>query len=137
MFRGFAFGRELELQMFIKPQKMIEEIKFEDNNVCPPDAKPVLAAVLITEHAYERAKERLKWKSKVLDKMAEKAFLEGIKHKDTKGSLMRYLTKLWFNYKHCNNVRIYGENIFFFCDNRLITVYQLPNDLRKHVKYCR
>lgn len=68
---------------------MIEEIKVEDNNVCPPDAKPVLAAVLITEHAYERAKERLKWKSKVLDKMAEKAFLEGIKHKDTKGSLMR------------------------------------------------
>lgn len=102
-----------------------------------PDAKPLLAVVLITEHAYERAKERLKWKSKVLDKMAEKAFLEGIKHKDTKGSLMRYLTKLWFNYKHCNNVRIYGENIFFFCDNRLITVYQLPNDLRKHVKHCR
>jgi len=134
--RGFAFGRELELQMFIKQQKMIEEIKVEDNNVSPPDAKPVLVAVLITEHAYERAKERLNWKSKVLDKMAEKAFLEGIKHKDTKGSLIRYLTKLWFNYKHCNNVRIYGENIFFFCDNRLITLYQLPNHLRKHVKYC-
>ncbi len=119
----FAFGRELEVQIFIKPQKMIEEIKVEDNNV--------------TEHAYERAKERLGWKSKVLEKMAEKAFLEGIKHKDTKGSLMRYMTKLWFKYKHCNNVRIYGENIFFFCDNKLITVYQLPNDLRKHVKYCR
>jgi len=27
-------GRELELQMFIKPQKMIEKIKVEDNNVC-------------------------------------------------------------------------------------------------------
>lgn len=24
---------------------MIEEIKVEDNNVCPPDAKPVLCAV--------------------------------------------------------------------------------------------
>lgn len=101
------------------------------------EANPLLAAVLITEHAYERAKERLSWKSKVLDKMAEKAFLEGIKHKDTKGSLNRYVTKLWFSYKHANNVRIYGENIFFFCDNRLITLYQLPNDLRKHVKYCR
>lgn len=95
-----------------------------------------LLVVIITKHAYDRAKERLKWKSKVLNKMAEKAFLEGIRHKDTKGSLMRYLTKLWFNYKHCNNVRIYGENIFLFCDNRLITIYQLPNDLRKHVKYC-
>lgn len=116
---GFAFGRELELQMFIKPQKMIEEIKVEDNNVCPHARRPVLVAVLITEHAHARAKERLVWKSKVLDKMAEKAFTEGIRHKDTKGSLMRYLTKLWFNYKHCNNVRIYGENIFFFLQQQI------------------
>lgn len=107
------------------------------NDGCPTEVRPVISLVLITEHAYDRAKERFGWKSKVLDKMAEKAFLEGIKHKNTKGSLMRYLTKLWFKYKHCNNVRIYGENIFFFCDNRLITVYQLPNDLRKHVKYCQ
>jgi len=106
-----------------------------------PSAKmeqnPMLAAVLITEHAFDRAKERLSWNNKVLSKMAEKAFMEGIKHKDTKGTLNRYVTKLWFSYKHCNNVRIYGENIFFFCDNRLITLYQLPNYLRKHVKYCR
>lgn len=106
-----------------------------------PSAKmeqnPMLAAVQVTEHAYQRAKERLSWNHKVCDKMSEKAFLEGIKHKDTKGSLHRYVTKLWFSYRHANNVRIYGENIFFFCDNRLITLYQLPNDLRKHVKYCR
>lgn len=109
----------------------IEDNKVEDYIVCPPDAEPVL----ITKHAYDRVKERLRWKSKVLDKMAEKIFLDGIKHKDTKGNLRRYLTKLWFSYKYCNNVRIYGENIFFFCDNRLITVYQLPNNLRKYVKY--
>ena len=109
----------------------IEDNKVEDYIVCPPDAEPVL----ITKHAYDRVKERLGWKSKVLDKMAEKIFLDGIKHKDTKGKLRRYLTKLWFSYKYCNNVRIYGENIFFFCDNRLITVYQLPNNLRKYVKY--
>lgn len=96
-----------------------------------------LNPVAITEHAYERAKERLSWKSKVLDKMAEKAFLKGIKHKDTKGSLNKYVTSLWFKYKHANNIRIYGENIYFFSDNTLITIYQLPNNLRKHVKYCK
>lgn len=109
----------------------------ENLNVSPQESNTMLGALLITEHAYERAKERLGWKTKALDKMAERAFLKGIKHRDTKGGLMRYLTKLWFSYKHCNNVRIYGENIFFFCDNKLITIYQLPNDLRKHVKYCR
>lgn len=44
---------------------MIEEMEVEDNNVCPPEVKPILPTVLITEHAYERAKERLGWKTKV------------------------------------------------------------------------
>lgn len=89
----------------------------------------------ITEHAYERAKERLSWNTKVLDKMAEKAYNEGIKHADTKGQLKKYVDKIWFKHKVCNNIRIYGENIFLFGNNRLITIYQLPNELRKHVKY--
>ena len=99
--------------------------------------EPVLAAVLITEHAYERAKERLGWKHDVLDRMAEKALNEGVKHGDTKGTLHRYITKLWFEYKHCNNVRIYGENIYFFCGNKLITLYRLEQKLIKHLRYCR
>ena len=90
-----------------------------------------------TDHAYERAKERLGWKRKVLDKMMEKAFFEGIQHKDTKGSLNRYITKLWFDYKFCNNVRIYGENIYFFKDSKLITLYRLDNKMVKHLKYCK
>lgn len=97
----------------------------------------ILPTVVITNHAYERAKERLSWNARTLDRMAERAFLEGVMHKDTKGSLNKYVAKLWFKYKHTNNVRIHGENIYFFSNNTLITLYQLPNELRKHVKYCR
>ena len=93
--------------------------------------------VIITKHAYERSKERLNWKPSVLDKMAEKAFLEGFSHKDAKGSLKKYITKLWFSYKHSDNVKIYGENIFFFNKNKLITLYQLPHNLRKFIKYSK
>lgn len=92
---------------------------------------------IATEHAYDRAKERLNWKAKVLDKMMQKAYEEGIQHKDTKGSLKRYITKLWFKYKFCNNVRIYGENIYFFCDQKLITLYRLDQKMIKHLQYCR
>lgn len=91
----------------------------------------------ITEHAYERAKERLGWKHDVLDKMAKKALTEGIQHKETKGTLHKYITKLWFEYKHCNNIRIYGENIYFFCDNKLITLYRLDQKLIKHLRYLK
>lgn len=96
-----------------------------------------LENIFITDHAYERARERLGWKHDVLDKMASKALIEGVKHGDTKGTLHRYITKLWFEYKTANNVRIYGENIYFFCDNKLITLYRLEQKLIKHLRYCR
>lgn len=88
----------------------------------------------ITIHAYEKAKERFKWKNKVLDKMALKALNEGMSHKDTKSRLNKYISRKWKMYKHCNNTRIYGENIYFFKDDVLITLYRLPNELIKYVK---
>ena len=90
--------------------------------------------VSVTQHAYDRAKERLRWRPEVLDKMAEKAFVDGVEHKDTKGSLNRYITKLWLEYRRANNIRIYGENIYLFCGNALVTVFQLPNNMRKRAK---
>ena len=92
---------------------------------------------IATDHAYEKAKERLGWKHNVLNKMMEKAFNEGIKHSDTKGTLNRYITKLWFKYKTANNIRIYGENVYFFCGKKLITIYRLEQKIIKHLKYCK
>lgn len=91
----------------------------------------------VTDHCYERAKERLSLSKNTFLKLAQKAFDIGLKHGDTKGSLKKYLDKLWFEHKHADNVRIYGENIYIFQANNLITVYQLPNDLRKHIKYSK
>lgn len=90
--------------------------------------------ILITEHAYDRAKERLSLSKNALDRLALKAFEEGIKHEDTKGKLNRYLTSLFMTYKKANNIRVYGENVFLFCNNSLVTVYQLTYALRKYIK---
>lgn len=90
--------------------------------------------LVITDHAYDRAKERLSLSKDSFCRLALKAYTEGIKAKECKGRLKRYLDKLWFQYKNANNVIIYGENIFFFKDNVLITVYQLPYELRKFIK---
>ena len=54
--------------------------------------------IKITEHAYERAKERLRFKSEVLDKMAAVAYEEGLKHSESKGLLKKYITSLFFQY---------------------------------------
>lgn len=90
-------------------------------------------SVVITEHAYKRAKERYKWKAKVLDKMANKAFLEGVKHSETKGRLNKHINRLWMRYRTANNIRIYGEDIFFFVGNKLITLYRLESEYIKYL----
>lgn len=89
----------------------------------------------ITDHAYERAKERLSLNKAALERLAVKALEQGKKHSDTKGQLKKYIDGLWFRHRNANNVRLYGENLFLFVDNTLVTVYQLPNNLRKHMKY--
>lgn len=89
--------------------------------------------LIITDHAYKRAKERFRWKRSSLDRTAREAFKNGITHKDTKGSLNRFITKLWKEYENCGNIRIYGEVIYFFKGSLLITLYQIPNKYKKYV----
>ena len=38
-----------------------------------------MSDISATHHAYKRAKERIGWKPKVLDKMMKKAYKDGIK----------------------------------------------------------
>lgn len=88
----------------------------------------------ITNHAFDRAKERLSLNRKSFQRLAEKAFSDGLKHSDVKGRLHRYLDKTFLEYRQASNIRIYGENMFLFRDNVLITVYLVPNELRKNLK---
>lgn len=90
--------------------------------------------ISITAHAYRRGKERLGYSRKTLERIAVKAFTEGVLHRETKGQLNKFVTKIYLQYCKANNIRIYGENIFLFIDAKLITVYQVPVELRNHIK---
>lgn len=90
--------------------------------------------IIITDHAYLRAKERLSFSPSTLDRLAPKAFSGGITHKDTKGKVNRYITKLWNYNKSINNIRVYGEVVFLFSDNILVTLYQIPNEFKRMIK---
>ena len=87
--------------------------------------------IYITDHAYDRMKERLGWNRKAAARMAKKAFEEGVEHKDTVGSLHRYLDYVYLGHCNANQMRIYGEALFIFYGNRLITVYALPTKYRR------
>jgi hypothetical protein len=94
-------------------------------------------AIVITKHAFERAKRRLSFTKTALLKMAWRAFHWGITSAETKGFLHKYVDKLWATEHTANNVRIYGEVIYLFADNTLITVFQVPCELRKLVRVSK
>jgi len=84
-----------------------------------------------TKHAKKRARERFGWNKGVLKKMMWRAFYEGIDHKETTGSLKRYLEAQYAKKCEADNIRIYGHNIYIFAENVLITVYRIPNHFIK------
>lgn len=90
--------------------------------------------IVITDHAYERADERLSLRKDSFKRLAEKAYEEGIAHSQMKGRLYRYCEKVFHAHRTANNIKIHGENIFLFNLNVLITVYQVPNELKKFIK---
>lgn len=76
-------------------------------------------------------KERCGFNRKAQDRMAEKAFNEGITHKQTKGRLHKWVTSLFFKNCNANNICLYGENAYIFFGETLVTVIPVPSNLKK------
>lgn len=91
----------------------------------------------VTEHASERLKERNGLNKKSHDRIAEKVLTNGVTHSQTKGSLKKWIDSLYFKNKRANNIRLYGDKVYIFCDETLITVMQIPNNLIKEVNKIR
>lgn len=96
-----------------------------------------LPEVKISEHAFERAKERLNLKRDSFIRLTNKAFYEGIRHNQFKGQLLKYINSVYLQHKAANNIMIYGEIIYFFNNSKLITVYQVPNNLKNLIKHSK
>lgn len=88
----------------------------------------------VSRHAYDRLHERCGLSRKAATRMAEKAFYIGMKHSDTKGQINRWITSLYFNNKNANNIRLYGNFAYIFCDKILVTVLEIPNNLKNRWK---
>ena len=88
----------------------------------------------MSNHATDRMSERCGLNKKSSERLSKLALENGISHNDTSGSLNRYLTKLFFYNKTANNIKIYGEYVYIFCDEILITVIPLDNKYKKIVR---
>jgi hypothetical protein len=91
-------------------------------------------AIQVSKHAEMRMKERCGINKRSAQKIAEKAFTNGYTHSQTKGNLRKWVTSLYFNNKSANNIRLYGDKAYIFTDEMLITVLQLPSNLRNDMR---
>lgn len=89
--------------------------------------------IVITEHAYSRRK-RLGLSKKALERLSKKAYTNGISSKDTDNvKLKKYLYKTYCS-AMSNNIKIYGEFVYIFRGNTLVTVYEIDQKIKKYLK---
>lgn len=83
----------------------------------------------VTKHAEHRVRNRVGVNKQSVDKLAEKALIYGLTHKETTGRLHKYLTTLFLSKHKANNMRVYNRQVFLFHGNVLLTVFPLPQNM--------
>jgi hypothetical protein len=94
----------------------------------------MLSKIIITEHAYLRGGERLGLKQCSIERLAARAYDQGIDADHCKGPVKRYVLDRLDTENNVNTIRIYGDCLYLFADNVLVMLYQLPQELRRIVR---
>ena len=123
------FSKDFNQENQITTTYIPEEKSLEEQLEGQPEDK-----IEVSRHAYERLHERCGLSRKAATRMAEKAFYTGMKHSDTRGQINRWITSLYFNNKNANNIRLYGNFAYIFCNKILVTVLEIPNNLKNRWK---
>lgn len=89
---------------------------------------------ILTKHSISRLEQRCGVSKKNAPKVAKRAFRTGITHAETHGNLHRFLDTLYLSQKKGTNMRIYGNAVYVFKEDVLITVINIPKNLMEDVK---
>lgn len=91
-----------------------------------------MAVCAVTRHAEHRTRERVGIPKKAVRRAAAKAMTDGIPHSHIVGRLRRYLDWLYQQGNGAaDNIMVYGDFIYLFDGDTLITVLDMPSQCRK------
>jgi len=106
----------------------------------------VNCVIRVSDHALDRLRERSGLNKKSVQRVAEKAYTNGIRHNEVNGSLHKYISSIAYNSSKGTDIRLYGDKVFIFNktdkhNNKvfeengrvifLVTVLQIPNHFSK------
>ena len=89
---------------------------------------------ILTKHSISRLQQRCGVSKKNASKVAKRAFRTGITHAETHGELHRFLDSIYLSQKKGTNMRIYGNAVYVFKGDVLITVIRIPDNLLTKIK---
>ena len=89
---------------------------------------------ILTKHSISRLQQRCGVSKKNALKVARRAFRTGITHAETHGELHRFLDSIYLSQKKGTNMRIYGNAVYVFKGDVLITVIRIPDNLLTEIK---
>ena len=89
---------------------------------------------ILTKHSISRLEQRCGVSKKTASKVAKRAFRTGITHAETHGELHRFLDSIYLSQKKGTNMRIYGNAVYVFKGDVLITVIRIPDNLLTEIK---
>ena len=87
--------------------------------------------VTVTRHARRRVRERVGIPARAVQRYAETAYNDGLRHGELTGGLARYIDGVYLSKRKANDIRVYGEYAFLFQDAVLITIINLPNRYKR------
>ena len=88
----------------------------------------------LTKHSITRLEQRCGVSKKNAPTVAKRAFKRGITHAETHGELHRFLDSIYLSQKKGTNMRIYGNAVYVFKGDVLITVIRIPDNLLTEIK---
>ena len=84
--------------------------------------------MVITIHAEERIRERCGIKKKAVARYAKNAYEKGLTFDEAESRLKAYIREIEAHNDRVNSsTRLFGDNVFIFADNVLVTVFGIPH----------
>lgn len=100
----------------------------ETPRICTADTiQHAIYGVIVTRHAADRMRERGGLNRKSIQRIANQVYFNGYPIERTKGRLRKWMYKISKSNPSAQNLRIYGDKLYIFSNDVLITVFKIAS----------
>ena len=118
-------GLFLFVQKILKPNAFRHTISEGILNLL--EGSDAIYGVIVTRHAADRMRERGGLNRKSIQRIANQVYFNGYPIERTKGRLRKWMYKISKSNPSAQNLRIYGDKLYIFSNDVLITVFKIAS----------